>query len=57
MFHVVLALRADTHYSIVHCYHELSQRLGLILYHEELSGPSWPGILRGFTTTSVPWAR
>ena len=36
MFHVVLALRADTHYSIVHCYHELSQRLGLILYHEEL---------------------
>ena len=36
MFHVVIALRADTHYSIVHCYHELSQRLGLILYHEEL---------------------
>ena len=35
MFHVVIALRADTHYSIVHCYHELSQRLGLILYHEE----------------------
>lgn len=36
MFHIVIALRADTHYSIVHCYHELSMRLGLILYHEEL---------------------
>ena len=35
MFHIVFALRADTDYSLVHCYHELSQRLGLILYHEE----------------------
>ena len=36
MFHIVIALRADTHYSIVHCYHELSMRLGLVLYHEEM---------------------
>ena len=36
MFHIVIALRADTPYSIVHCYHELSMRLGLCLYHEEL---------------------
>ena len=36
MFHIVIALRADTHYSIVHCYHELSMRLGLVLYHEEI---------------------
>ena len=36
MFHIVIALKADTHYSIVHCYHELSMRLGLVLYHEEM---------------------
>ena len=36
MFHIVIALRADTDYSLVHCYHELSLRLGLILYHEEI---------------------
>jgi len=35
MFHIVFALRAIGNYSIVACYHELSQRLGLILKHEE----------------------
>jgi hypothetical protein len=35
MFHIVLALRAVGNNSIVACYHELSQRLGLILKHEE----------------------
>jgi len=35
MFHIVFALRAVGNYSIVACYHELSQRLGLILKHEE----------------------
>ena len=35
MFHIVFALRAVGNYSIVSCYHELSQRLGLILKHEE----------------------
>jgi hypothetical protein len=35
MFHVVFALRAVCNYSIIPCYHELSQRLGLILRHEE----------------------
>ena len=29
MFHIVFALRAVGNYSIVACYHELSQRLGL----------------------------
>jgi len=35
MFHIVFALRAVGNYSIIPCYHELSQRLGLILRHEE----------------------
>merc|ERR1719186_138195 len=35
MFHIVFALRAVSNYSIIPCYHELSQRLGLILKHEE----------------------
>ena len=35
MFHIVFALRAQCNYSIIPCYHELSQRLGLILRHEE----------------------
>jgi hypothetical protein len=35
MFHIVLALRSVDNNSIVACYHELSQRLGLILTHEE----------------------
>ncbi|XP_023325891.1 GATOR complex protein NPRL3 [Eurytemora carolleeae] len=36
MFHIVFALKAVANYSIVQCYHELSQRLGLTLMHEEL---------------------
>ena len=35
MFHIVFALKATAAYSIVQCYHELSQRIGLILAHEE----------------------
>ena len=35
MFHIVFALRAVGNNSIVACYQELSQRLGLILKHEE----------------------
>ena len=35
MFHIVFALRAVCNYSIVSCYHGLTQRLGLILKHEE----------------------
>ena len=35
MFHVVFALRAQCNYSIIPCYHELSERLGVILKREE----------------------
>lgn len=35
MFHVVFALKALAPYSVVECYHELSQRLGLAVMHEE----------------------
>ena len=35
MFHIVFALRAQCNYSIIPCYHELSERLGVILKREE----------------------
>jgi len=35
MFHVVFALKAVAKYSVVQSYHELSQRIGLAIRHEE----------------------
>eukprot|EP00095_Tigriopus_kingsejongensis_P000669 maker-scaffold340_size202118-snap-gene-0.20 protein:Tk00669 transcript:maker-scaffold340_size202118-snap-gene-0.20-mRNA-1 annotation:"conserved hypothetical protein" len=35
MFHVVIALRAETIYSVVNCYYSLSKMLGTAIRHEE----------------------
>lgn len=38
LFNIVFALRASASHSVVNCYHDLSQRLGAALRHEEQRG-------------------
>ena len=35
MFHVVFALKANTDYSVVECFHDLSQQIGVAIKYEE----------------------
>jgi diaminopimelate decarboxylase len=35
MFHVVFALKANTDYSVVECFHDLSQKIGVAIKYEE----------------------
>ncbi|XP_037082831.1 GATOR complex protein NPRL3-like isoform X1 [Pollicipes pollicipes] len=35
LFHIVFALWAKANHSVVNCYHDLSRRVGIAVYHEE----------------------